>query len=106
LAINGIPPRYLYQVLRQTETIEYFNVIAESRSGTFPQITFDSVKNYKLLVPSNDCLNKYIESVSPIFSKIDLLNEQTKNLAAIRDTLLPRLISGQLRITDQEGVGS
>lgn len=101
-AINNIPPRYLYQVLRQTETIEYFNVIAESRSGTFPQITFDSVKNYKLIKPSSVCLEKYIECVNPIFHKVDLLNKQVQTLADLRDTLLPRLISGQLRVGDVE----
>jgi type I restriction enzyme S subunit len=97
-AINNISPRYLYQVLRQTETIEYFHVIAESRSGTFPQITFDSVKNYKLIKPSSVCLEKYIECVNPIFHKVDLLNKQAQTLADLRDTLLPRLISGQLRV--------
>jgi type I restriction enzyme S subunit len=101
-AINNIPPRYLYQVLKQTETIEYFNVIAESRSGTFPQITFDSVKNYKLIKPSGVCLDKYIECVNPIFHKVDLLNKQVQTLADLRDTLLPRLISGQLRVSDGE----
>jgi type I restriction enzyme S subunit len=101
-AINNFPPRYLYQVLRQTETIEYFHVIAESRSGTFPQITFDSVKNYKLIKPSSVCLEKYIECVNPIFHKIDLLNKQAQTLSNLRDTLLPRLISGQLRLPDVE----
>jgi type I restriction enzyme S subunit len=99
-AINNFPPRYLYQVLRQTETIEYFHVIAESRSGTFPQITFDSVKNYRLIKPSSVCLEKYIECVNPIFHKIDLLNKQAQTLSNLRDTLLPRLISGQLRLPD------
>ncbi len=99
-AINDTPPRYLYQVLRQTETIEYFNVIAESRSGTFPQITFTSVKNYKLIKPSSVYLNRYIECVNPIFSKIDLLNKQAQTLTTLRDTLLPRLISGQLHLPE------
>jgi type I restriction enzyme S subunit len=99
-AINDIPPRYLYQILKQTETVEYFNIIAESRSGTFPQITFDSIKSYKLIRPSKVCLEKYIACVEPIFHKIDLLNKQIQTLANLRDTLLPRLISGQLRLPD------
>jgi type I restriction enzyme S subunit len=101
-AINDIPPRYLYQILKQTETVEYFNIIAESRSGTFPQITFDSIKSYKLIRPSKVCLEKYIACVEPIFHKIDLLNKQIQTLANLRDTLLPRLISGQLRLPDVE----
>jgi type I restriction enzyme S subunit len=35
-------------------------------------------------------------------NKIDLLNKQIQTLANLRDTLLPRLISGQLRLPDVE----
>jgi type I restriction enzyme S subunit len=64
---HGIHPRYIYQVLRQSEIIETFNVIADSRSGTFPQITFDAIKAMKVVIPSNECINRYIDYVSAIF---------------------------------------
>ncbi len=39
---------------------------------------------------------------NPIFNRIKLLEKQAQTLANLRDTLLPRLISGQLRLPDAE----
>ena len=105
LRVTGsMHPRYLYQILRQYETIEHFNIIAESRSGTFPQITFDSINKFKVVEPSQECMLKYIECISPIIKKIDLITQHQKLLETLRDTLLPRLISGQLRLPDAENI--
>lgn len=101
-AISDISPRYIYQILKQDETIEFFNMIAESRSGTFPQITFDSIQTYQVLKPSKACVDKFIDLVSPIIEQIDLTSERQKELSILRDTLLPRLISGQLRLPEAE----
>lgn len=101
---SEMPPRYLYQVLRQEESIEYFNMIAESRSGTFPQITFDSIAKLVVIKPSLKCMEKYLECVLPIFKKIDLIMGHLKALEDLRDTLLPRLISGQLRLPEAKAL--
>ncbi|MFN4236115.1 MAG: restriction endonuclease subunit S [Vogesella sp.] len=101
-AIGDIAPRYIYQILKQDVTIDFFNMIAESRSGTFPQITFDSIQSYQVLRPSKACVDLFIDIVQPIIDRIDLTSEQAQTLATLRDTLLPRLISGQLRLPDAE----
>lgn len=103
-AISDISPRYIYQILKQDPTIDFFNVIAESRSGTFPQITFDSIKNFQVLRPSKVCVDKFIDTLQPIIEQIDLNAERQKEFSALRDTLLPRLISGQLRLPEVETV--
>jgi len=38
----------------------------------------------------------------PLFSKIKLLNNQTQELKKLRDTLLPKLISGELEVPEAE----
>lgn len=101
-AISDISPRYIYQILKQDVTIDFFNMIAESRSGTFPQITFDSIQTYQVLKPSKACVDKFIDIVSPIIEQVDLMSARQKELASLRDTLLPRLISGQLRLPEAE----
>jgi type I restriction enzyme, S subunit len=101
-AISEISPRYIYQILKQDSTIDFFNMIAESRSGTFPQITFDSIQNLQVLKPSKACVNQFIDVIAPIIEQIDLNAERNKELANLRDSLLPRLISGQLRLPDAE----
>lgn len=51
---NEVTPRFLYHFLTSSQTTEWLQHLAESRSGTFPQITFDQVADLKLVVPSPD----------------------------------------------------
>ena len=54
------------------------------------------------LVPTNDLAGHFTPSIAPIFARIKHLQSETKTLAELRDTLLPKLISGELRIADTE----
>lgn len=49
---ESILPKYLYHVITSPELQNAMKLIAESRSGTFPQITFDSIAHLELMVPS------------------------------------------------------
>ncbi len=51
-----------------------------------------------LLIPSNDLLIRFDEIVKPIFNQISVLQQQNTQLRQIRDRLLPRLVSGKLRV--------
>ncbi len=52
LRSNGkIDPIFLELFLTNKETLEYLQMIAEDRSGTFPQITFDNIKQLEILLP-------------------------------------------------------
>lgn len=66
-----------------------------------PQVTIDNLKNFKLLMPQVEIMQSY-ESFSRIVEdKIQSNSNQAQTLADLRDTLLPRLISGQLRVEDE-----
>lgn len=97
-SLGFVQPRYLYQILRQETTIQEFNLIAESRSGTFPQITFDSIGYIPVVVPSKVIQNNFMEFFAPIIEKIDLMSLEGKSLEGLRDNLLPKLLSGELLI--------
>ena len=49
---ESILPKYLYHVITSPELQNAMKLIAESRSGTFPQITYDSIAHLELMVPS------------------------------------------------------
>jgi type I restriction enzyme S subunit len=53
-------------------------------------------------VPSKDLLNQASMKMSPIVEKIIACNTESKSLAATRDTLLPRLLSGELCAEQEE----
>ena len=51
------------------------------------------------LVPSEDVMNAFLNVASGLFERLVENERQAQNLTTLRDTLLPRLISGQLQIT-------
>lgn len=54
------------------------------------------VKRYRVLVPTIDILNSFNEIVNPIFTTIKNNTAQIHNLSALRDTLLPKLMAGEI----------
>jgi type I restriction enzyme, S subunit len=102
---NGeISPTLLYFILKQREVISEFNTVAESRSGTFPQITFDSIKHYPVIWASGRLRDEFEKIYSSILSKQDAHNSESHTLAQTRDLLLPKLMSGEIRVRDAEQI--
>jgi type I restriction enzyme S subunit len=72
--------------------------------GAVPGLNRNNVYRLPILLPPRQMLLAFDEIISPLRQKIFSNSEQTKNLATLRDTLLPRLISGQLRPPEIEVV--
>ena len=56
----------------------------------------------KLAVPPSELLDTINRHLTPIVTNIWKRKAQSRTLAALRDALLPRLISGELRLKDTE----
>lgn len=85
-----LPVEYLYFLLTSAAMIREMQFEAESRSGTFPQITFDVIKGYQVPVPpTNHPILGLIKTA--INNKIDNDTESAL-LAETRDTLLNELL--------------
>ena len=97
---STVSPMHLYFLVSSPEAVDEFNRIAESRSGTFPQITFESIKHYPVIL-ANDEVMKAFSEILELFYGLQRANDQeNQTLAQTRDLLLPRLISGELRVAD------
>lgn len=86
MVISGnelVDPRFLYLFLTSRQTLQEFQVIAESRSGTFPQITFDSIENFPILLPSLPEQKQIAAVLSSLDDKIELLRKQNETLEKI-----------------------
>jgi len=66
--------------------------------AALPSMTTSILSGIKMLVPTNPILRTFDENLDATFAEIDCLNEQNAALAAARDRLLPRLISGKIRV--------
>lgn len=78
---NKILPKYLYLILKSDEIIKELQHLAETRSGTFPQITFNSeLANIEILLPPLVTQDKIAHILSSLDDKIELNNKINQNL--------------------------
>ena len=86
-SLGRISPRFLFHVLTNQSALDEFQRIAESRSGTFPQITFDSIAHFPVPVPPA----KEQEQLAALFDdfeeRIALLRETNATLEGIAQAL-------------------
>ncbi len=78
--------------------------MAELRSGTFPQITFDSISYFPIILAPKSIQISFLNLISPFEKQIKQNNLQSETLANIRDTLLPKLMSGEIRVKEAETI--
>ena len=71
---------------------------------TFAEISKRNFRPIPALVPSPEVVKAFDTITEPLYTKIALNLEESSTLAALRDTLLPKLISGELRIPDAERI--
>lgn len=76
-----VVPKYLYLYLTSSEIVNKLQQLAESRSGTFPQITFsEEISNLVINLPSQNIQNKIVDFISSIDNKIEVNAQINKNL--------------------------
>jgi type I restriction enzyme S subunit len=89
----GIPIEYLFLATYGTE-------FWPKRGSAQPFISQSDARNVRLLVPDSSILRAFAELVHPLYEKIAQGEAERAALAHTRDLLLPKLISGEIRIKD------
>jgi type I restriction enzyme S subunit len=72
--------------------------------GAVPGLNRNNVYRLPIVFPLNEVLMAFDEIVCPLRQKIFANSVQAQTLASLRDNLLPRLISGQLRLPEAEAL--
>ena len=86
---------YVYCFLKHT-----LPVIEGMASGsTFKEVSGSTMKNVPAVIPDTETLTCFNEFCAPIFAQQRILEEQNQSLAALRDSLLPKLMSGELDVS-------
>ena len=79
-AHEDVDPQYLYQILRSNDTLAQLQMLAESRSGTFPQITYSELSNIMVSLPSQKAQKNIVSILSSLDRKIELNNKINADL--------------------------
>jgi len=70
--------------------------------GAYPAVRPDVVSGLPCIVPDRPVLHKFHDAAQPLMVRVSQNQKHAQTLAALRDTLLPRLISGQLRLPEAQ----
>ncbi len=82
---------------------EHMNMIRGNAGGsTFPEISKAVLRALPMLRPTEAVLAAFDQALDPIITRLIAAAEQSRALAILRDTLFPKLISGELRIRNVE----
>lgn len=79
-AHEDVDPQYLYQILRSNDTLAQLQMLAELRSGTFPQITYSELSNIMVSLPSQKAQKNIVSILSSLDRKIELNNNINADL--------------------------
>ncbi len=95
-------PHYLYLLLTQQRTIDYFESIANAAASTYPTMRPDDIGNFEIVIPDEITLSCFEKVADNCWQKIDNNSKEIESLSHLRDTLLPKLMSGEVRVKMSE----
>ncbi len=98
LAYYGLMAMHLFSV----RLVEYANRL--SNGAKMPRVNWKDIAAYTISIPPFTIADEFNKMLSSFFAKMTANVHKAQTLTQIRDTLLPRLISGQLRLPDAESM--
>jgi type I restriction enzyme S subunit len=90
--------------LRSTIEPQLAHIEATETATTVIHLGKGDIDRFAALVPSSGVMAAFAVVADPLYSRIVANKQTARTLATLRDTLLPRLISGQLRLPEAEAI--
>lgn len=98
-AVGIIPKRNIGKVFIYLTLLSERDNLNNLASGAAQQnLNVGIVKNHKILLPEQSVLDGFNMKVNPLFNTIEIKQRESRRLAELRDTLLPKLMSGELKV--------
>ena len=91
---------FLYEWLTYKENYDEIASGVSGTSGSHQRIDPKAIFDNECLIVDDGILAQYNEQVIPIFRKVESNQQQMQTMVAKRDTLLPRIMSGEVKVTE------
>jgi len=98
----GISREFLYSFLSNDAFAGVFETLVIGTSGSHQRVQPESLLNIDTVMPDGQVIEQFTRAVRPLLMRVDHGRQESGTLAALRDTLLPKLVSGELRVKDAE----
>ena len=93
---DNVGTAFVYYFLK-----ENLSAIENVASGsTFKEVSGSTMKNFTVIIPDNDTLAEFQRFCSPLFEQQRALEYENRYLSSIRDTLLPKLMNGEIDVSE------
>ena len=92
---------FLYSLFNSRDVIDELTMSASGTSGSHQRVKPEDMLNITFRTPSLDYLEQYSSLIAPSMQKVASNKQQIKTLENLRDTLLPKLMSGEVRVQYQ-----
>ena len=80
------------------------DIVSRANGSTFLEISKANFRPIPVVTPSDQVMQAFDQVVRPLYERIVECARESRTLATLRDALLPKLISGELRVTEKIGV--
>ena len=101
ITCETISPYFVYLLLTNTEMTEYLHSIAEGFTSTYPSLKPEDIGAVVFQMPPKELLQQFHNLAESYWQKIHGNHKQIQTLENLRDTLLPKLMSGEVRVQYQ-----
>ena len=102
LSCTSIDPHFVYLLLTSDTMTEFLHSIAEGSTSTYPSLKPHDIEEVEFSKPPDEKLHKFARIAADNWSEIEANYTQIKNLESLRDTLLPKLMSGEVRVKESQ----
>jgi type I restriction enzyme S subunit len=98
LTCTKIEPHFIYLLLTSDEMTDYLHKIAEGSTSTYPSLKPSDIGVIVFQLPPQARLKEFGNIANNAWEKIEKNHIQIRTLEKLRDTLLPKLMSGEVRV--------
>lgn len=91
-----IPYEFIYPLINESIKV----LISNMTGGAQQHINKNNVEQLDIIIPDNKTILNYKHILQPIYAQIGINCFESRRLATLRDTLLPRLMSGELKVNE------
>ena len=100
-ALDPLPSEYVYFIARD-ETFRAFAIQSMSGTSGRQRVPVDAVAAFEVVIPNETAAEYFGAFARNAFVQMKANDEQSRTLAATRDALLPKLLSGEVRVREVE----
>ncbi len=102
--VSGASRYFVFCTFSEAHFQQSLCQLVTGTSNSHQRVKPDGILVMSSVIPAPDVLSSFGAITEPIFDRIGHNRHQAQTLTTLRDTLLPRLISGQLRLTETEAI--